>query len=139
MKEAWCLVTSLADGTADEIVQLHSRRFDIEHTFRDQKDWRFGLALDHMTLGTPDRRDRMLLVLALATMFSVIVGAAGERLGLDRTLRANTETRKRTHSLLRQGHEYMAGVARAVIVDVRRTFHLLWRDLRATDRIYALL
>jgi hypothetical protein len=139
MKEAWCLVTSLADGTAEEIVQLYSRRFDIEHTFRDQKDWRFGLALDHMTLGTTDRRDRMLLVLALATMFSVIVGAAGERLGLDRTLRANTETRKRTHSLLRQGHEYMAGVARAVMVDVRRTFHLLWRDLRATDRIYALL
>jgi len=139
MKEAWCLVTSLADGTAEEIVQLYSRRFDIEHTFRDQKDWRFGLALDHMTLGTPDRRDRMLLVLALATMFSVIVGAAGERIGLDRTLRANTETRKRTHSLLRQGHEYMAGVARAVIVDVRRTFHVLWRELRATDRIYALL
>jgi Transposase DDE domain len=139
MKEAWCLVTSLADGTAEEIVQLYSRRFDIEHTFRDQKDWRFGLALGHMTLGTTDRRDRMLLVLALATMFSVIVGAAGEQLGLDRTLRANTETRKRTHSLLRQGQEYMAGVARAVMVDVRRTFHLLWRDLRATDRIYALL
>lgn len=139
MKESWCLVTSLADAAAEDVIQLYSRRFDIEHTFRDQKDWRFGLALDHMTLGTPGRRDRMLLVLALATMFSVIVGAAGEQLGLDRTLRANTETRKRTHSLLRQGHEYMAGVARAVIVDVRRTFHALWRDLRATDRIYALL
>lgn len=139
MKESWCLVTSLTDHTAEDVVQLYGRRFDIEHTFRDQKDWRFGLALDHMTLGTPDRRDRMLLVLALATMFSVIVGAAGEKLGLDRTLRANTETRKRTHSLLRQGHEYMAGVARAVIVDVRRTFHALWRELRATDRTYALL
>lgn len=139
MKEAWCLVTSLADATAEEVVELYSYRFDIEHTFRDQKDWRFGLALDHMTLGTPGRRDRMLLVLALATMFSVIVGAAGEQLGLDRLLRANTETRKRTHSLLRQGHEYMAGVARTVIVDLRRTFHALWRDLRATDRIYALL
>jgi hypothetical protein len=139
MKDSWCLVTSLKDATAEEIVQLYGCRFDIEHTFRDQKDWRFGLALDHMTLGTPGRRDRMLLVLALATMFSVIVGAAGERLGLDRTLRANTETRKRTHSLLRQGHEYMAGVARAVIVDVRRTFHALWTELRVTDRIYALL
>jgi hypothetical protein len=139
MKESWCLVTSLADAAAEDVIQLYARRFDIEHTFRDQKDWRFGLALDHMTLGTPGRRDRMLLVLALATMFSVIVGAAGEQLGLDRTLRANTETRKRTHSLLRQGHEYMAGVARAVIVDVRRTFHALWRELRATDRIYALL
>lgn len=139
MKEAWCLVTSLPDASAEDVIQLYARRFDIEHTFRDQKDWRFGLALDHMTLGTPARRDRMLLVLALATMFSVIVGAAGEQLGLDRTLRANTETRKRTHSLLRQGHEYMAGVARAIIFDVRKTFHSLWRDLRATDRIYALL
>jgi Transposase DDE domain len=139
MKEPWCLVTSLTDDDAEEIVQLYSRRFDIEHTFRDQKDWRFGLALDHMTLGTPGRRDRMLLVLALATMFSVIVGAAGEHIGLDRTLRANTETKKRTHSLVRQGHEYMAGVARAVIGDVRRTFQVLWRELRATDRIYALL
>jgi hypothetical protein len=139
MKESWCLVTSLAEAGAEDVIQLYARRFDIEHTFRDQKDWRFGLALDHMTLGTPERRDRMLLVLALATMFSVIVGAAGEQLGLDRTLRANTETRKRTHSLLRQGREYMAGVARAVIVDVRRTFHMLWRELRATDRIYALL
>lgn len=139
MKESWCLVTSLADASAEDVIQLYARRFDIEHTFRDQKDWRFGLALDHMTLGTPGRRDRMLLVLAVATMFSVIVGAAGEQLGLDRTLRANTETRKRTHSLLRQGQEYMAGVARAIIVDVRRTFHSLWRDLRVTDRIYALL
>ena len=139
MKDSWCLVTSLKDATAEDIVQLYGCRFDIEHTFRDQKDWRFGLALDHMTLGTPGRRDRMLLVLAQATMFSVIVGAAGERLGLDRTLRANTETRKRTHSLLRQGREYMAGVARVVIADVRRTFHALWTELRVTDRIYALL
>lgn len=139
MKESWCLVTSLADTAAEDIIHLYARRFDIEHTFRDQKDWRFGLALDYMTLGTPGRRDRMLLVLALATMFSVIVGAAGEQLGLDRTLRANTETRKRTHSLMRQGHEYMAGVARAVIADLRRTFHALWRELRETDKIYALL
>lgn len=139
MKDSWCLVTSLSDASAEDVIQLYSRRFDIEHTFRDQKDWRFGLALYHMTLGTPDRRDRMLLVLALATMFNVVVGAAGERLGLDRTLRANTETRKRTHSLLRQGREYMAGVARAVIDDVRRTFHALWTQLRATDRTYALL
>lgn len=72
-------------------------------------------------------------------MFSVIVGAAGEKIGLDRTLRANTEKKKRTHSLLRQGHEYMAGVARALIVDVRLTFRALWRELRANDRIYALL
>lgn len=138
MKESWCLVTSRHDS-AEEIVQLYGRRFDIEHSFRDQKDWRFGLALDHMTLGTPGRRDRMLLVLAFATMFAVLTGAAGESLGLDRLLRANTTTGKRTHSLLRQGREYMAGVARDVVADVRRTMRALWNQLRSSARTYALL
>jgi hypothetical protein len=137
MKESWCLATSLAN-VPGEVIELYSRRFDIEHSFRDQKDWRFGLGLDHTTLGTPDRRDRMLLVLALAAMFTTIVGAAGEQLGLDRLLRANTAT-KRTHSLFRQGREYMAGVTHAVALDVRRMFHAIWRQLRVTDRTYATL
>jgi hypothetical protein len=137
MKESWCLATSLAN-VPGEVIELYSRRFDIEHSFRDQKDWRFGLGLDHMTLGTAARRDRMLLVLALAAMFTTLVGAAGERLGLDRLLRANTVSR-RTHSLVRQGREYMSGVARALIVDIRCTFQILWKGLRANDRTYATL
>jgi hypothetical protein len=137
MKDSWCLVTSRRDSATD-IVRLYARRFDIEHSFRDQKDWRFGLALDHMTLGTPGRRDRMLLVLALATMFAVLTGAAGEQLGLDRLLRPNTITR-RTHSLLRQGREYMAGVAGNFAADIKRTVHMLWDALRSTTETYAIL
>ena len=34
MEEAWCLVTSLAERTASEIVRLYGRRFTIEETFR---------------------------------------------------------------------------------------------------------
>ena len=112
MKEPWILATSRTDD-AEEIVRLYAKRFSIEETFRDHKDWRFGLGLAHMRIKDPARRDRILLVLALATIIATLLGAAGEHLGIDRHLRANT-TRSRTHSLFRQGREYIAGVLRSV-------------------------
>jgi hypothetical protein len=112
MKEPWILATSRTDD-AETIVSLYARRFSIEETFRDHKDWRFGLGLAHMRIKEPERRDRLLLVLALATVIATLLGAAGEKHGLDRQLRANTKT-TRTHSLFRQGREYIAGVLRSV-------------------------
>lgn len=137
MKDSWCLATSRKDAP-EFIVALYAGRFDIEHTFRDQKDWRFGAGLYYTSLGTPGRRDRMLLALAFAQFVATLLGAAGESLGLDRQLKANTSP-KRTHSLVRQGREYLGGVARAVVADVRRTFHALWRALRKNTEVYALL
>jgi hypothetical protein len=112
MKEPWILATSRTDD-AEAIISLYAKRFTIEETFRDHKDWRFGLGLAHMRIKEPARRDRMLLVLALTTVIATLLGAAGEHLGIDRLLRANTK-RTRTHSLFRQGREYIAGVLRAV-------------------------
>jgi hypothetical protein len=112
MKEPWILATSRTDD-AEVIVSLYAKRFSIEETFRDHKDWRFGLGLAHMRIKEPARRDRMLLVLALTTVIATLFGAAGEHLGFDRLLRANTQ-RTRTHSLFRQGREYIAGVLRSV-------------------------
>ena len=112
MKEPWILATSRTDD-AEQVVGLYARRFSIEETFRDHKDWRFGLGLAHMRIKEPERRDRMLLVLALTTVIATLLGAAGEHLGLDRQLRANTK-RTRTHSLFRQGREYIAGVLGSV-------------------------
>ncbi len=112
MKEPWILATSRTDD-ADTIVSLYAKRFSIEETFRDHKDWRFGLALAHMHIEEPARRDRMLLVLALTTVIATLLGATGEQLGLDRYLRANTK-RARTHSLFRQGREYISGVVRSI-------------------------
>ena len=51
---------------------------------------------------TPDRRDRLLLISALAIAVLSLLGAAGERIGYDRWLKANT-VKRRTHSLFRQG------------------------------------
>src|SRR5664279_838145 len=105
MKEAWCLATSHTDKTATEIVKLYGRRFTIEESFRDTKDLHFGLGLSATRIGDPKRRDRLLLIGALAMALLTLLGAAGESIGMDRMLKANT-SKKRTHSLFRQGLLY---------------------------------
>lgn len=101
MKDAWCLATSRQDAAAD-IIKLYSRRFTIEESFRDAKDWRFGMGLSAARMKEPDRRDRLLLVSAMAVALLTLLGAAAESVGLDKTLKANTSA-KRTHSLFNQG------------------------------------
>ena len=77
----------------------------IEPSFRDTKDLRFGMGLDWTHVKRTDRRDKMLFVAALAIVLLTLLGAAGESLGMDRLLKANT-VKKRTHSLFRQGILY---------------------------------
>ncbi len=102
MKEAWHLATSHGDRTGAEIVALYGKRFTIEESFRDQKNLRFGMGLSDTRIGDPDRRDRMLLISAIAIALLTILGAAGEAIGHDKWLKANT-VKKRTISLLNQG------------------------------------
>jgi Transposase DDE domain len=102
MKEPWCLVTSLATLAASKIIGLYAKRFRMEETFRDDKDIHFGFGLSATHIHEPLRRDRLLFLLALARVLLTLLGAASEQTGLDRTLKAST-TKKRTHSLLRQG------------------------------------
>jgi hypothetical protein len=105
MKEPWCLATSRADKTGAEIVKLYGRRFTIEESFRDLKNLRFGMGMSDARVSSPERRDRMLLVGAIAASLLTLLGAAGEATGLDRRMRANT-SRERAHSLLNQGLFY---------------------------------
>lgn len=102
MKESWCLATSLATADANEIVKAYSRRFTIEETFRDTKDITFGLGLRATHIRDAARRDRMLLLIAIAHTLLTLLGAASEASGLDRTLKTNTSP-KRTMSLFNQG------------------------------------
>ena len=102
MKEPWCMVTSRKDFTASQVTKRYSRRFSIEETFRDTKDLRFGLGLKATHIGKPERRDRMLLLVAMAHALLTLLGAASEATGMDAYLKANT-VKRRTHSLFRQG------------------------------------
>jgi len=105
MKEPWCLATSLQNASGAEVVALYSRRFSIEEGFRDIKDLRFGMGLSSVRIAEPDRRDRLLLLSALACALLTLLGAAGESLGMERHLKANT-VKRRTYSLFRQGCMY---------------------------------
>ncbi|MCP4600292.1 MAG: IS4 family transposase [Proteobacteria bacterium] len=108
MKESWCLATSLKTTDGMEIVSQYGRRFECEESFRDLKDWRFGLALKHTKIENKNRRERLLFAFALAAFLLTLVGIESERNNFDRLLRANTSS-KRTHSLFRQGREIVAG------------------------------
>ncbi len=50
----------------------------------------------------PQRRDRLLLVCALATFILTSIGEASELIGLNKSIKSNT-SKKRTHSLFCQG------------------------------------
>lgn len=109
MKEPWCLATSLEQSSGAEVVALYSRRFTIEEGFRDIKDLRFGMGLSWVRIAEPDRRDRLLLLSALACALLTLLGAAGESLGMERYLKANT-VKRRTYSLFRQGCMYYQAI-----------------------------
>jgi hypothetical protein len=102
MKDAWLLATSFGDLAGSKVVRLYSRRFTIEETFRDIKDPRFGFGIEQTRIGEPARRDRLLLLTAMAIRLLTMLGEAGERAGLARMLKTNT-AKRRTLSLLHQG------------------------------------
>ncbi len=109
MKEAWHLATSRHDLSGAAVVKLYGKRFTIEESFRDQKNLRFGMGLSETRIGTPERRDRILLVSAIAIALLTILGAAGEAIGIDKWLKTNT-VKHRTISLLNQGLMHYAAL-----------------------------
>jgi len=111
MKEPWCLAIRLAEPSASQAVKLYGKRFQIEETFRDTKDLRFGMGLCASRTKSPKRRDRLLLVAAMAHLLLTLLGAACEETGFDRRLKVNT-SKKRTHSLFTQGRYWYGRIPR---------------------------
>lgn len=111
MKEAWFLATSRSMTSSRKIIELYGLRFSIEENFRDVKDIKFGMGLSHISIRKPERRDRILVASAIAVSLLTILGAAGEALGFDRLLKANT-VKTRTHSLLTQGAFYFQAMVK---------------------------
>ena len=74
----------------------------LRRAFATSRDMRFGMGLSAMRVSNSQRRDRLLLLSALAIALLSLLGGAGESLGYDRWLKVNT-AKYRTHSLFRQG------------------------------------
>jgi hypothetical protein len=102
MKDPWCIVASDPTLEGNRVKRYYGKRFSIEESFRDIKDIRFGLAMKWRRIGTPDRRDRMMMMAVLAISLLTLLGEAGERVGMDKMLKTNT-SKKRQLSLFRQG------------------------------------
>jgi hypothetical protein len=105
MKERWVLVTDLNDPPR-QIIADYGRRMQIEETFRDTKSVRWGFHFRHVRLSQSGRYERLMMVLGLAYLFLMAVGAQAERQRLHRRMMANT-SRRRTLSLLTVGQAYI--------------------------------
>lgn len=105
MKEAWCLVVSDPEAKAAEVINLYGKRWGIETTFRNIKDHKFGMGMAHIHTDSTVRRDRLFMLSALTIALLTTLGAAGDSLGLERTIKANT-SKARTYSFFRQGSIY---------------------------------
>jgi len=143
MKEPWFLACGAASSgkTASEVVKLYGRRFTIEESFRDSKNIRFGMGLSATRISLPARRDRVLLLSAIAITLLTLLGAAGENLGMDRMLKANT-VRHRTHSLFTQGHYYFGAIPNMSddrLKPLIEEFSRLLREQPALDQIFGII
>lgn len=80
MKQAWCITSSDASSVGSILIKWYAKRWGIESQFRDTKDLHFGMGLSETSIGTPERRDRLLLISALSVLILTLFGAVGEKL-----------------------------------------------------------
>jgi hypothetical protein len=92
--DPWLLATSMSEGEASCIVGIYARRMQIEETFRDAKNHRFGWSLGDVSLSTPQRTAVLLTLAALSFLVVTLIGMAAERRGAHRGYQANTEKRR---------------------------------------------
>lgn len=92
--DPWLLATSLVEGDAAAIVRQYAKRMQIEETFRDAKNHRFGWSLGTVRLSTSHRTAVLLALAALAFLVVTLIGMAAERCGRHRAYQANTANRR---------------------------------------------
>ena len=92
----WLLATSLphTPGNANRIVRAYARRMEIEETFRDLKNHRWGFALRYARTTRTNRLEVLLLISALASLVLWLLGLAARARHWTRHFQANTEHRR---------------------------------------------
>jgi hypothetical protein len=93
-KDPWLLVTSLHSEAPASVVRLYAMRMQIEETFRDTKNHRFGWCLRDVRSSSSERLEALLLLCTLAMFAVTLVGMLVEKRGLHRGYQANTVTRR---------------------------------------------
>lgn len=92
--DPWLLATSVTDGDARFIVSIYAKRMQIEETFRDAKNHRFGWFLGDVRTSDRKRAAVLLALAALAMVVVTLIGLSAEQRGLHRAYQANTLRRR---------------------------------------------
>jgi hypothetical protein len=104
----------------------------IEETFRDAKNPRFGFSLSHARTNCDERANTLLLLGAFAHLFAILIGMAAEAAGWHLEYQANTERHRRVLSLATLGRLIAADRLHQILSDAISP--LAWSVLRATCR-----
>ena len=129
--EPWLLATTLRHATAGTIVELYALRMQIELTFRDAKNGNLGWGLEHSRSRSAERQGVLLLIVCLALVVTLLVGARAEKDGHARRYQANTVRSRRVQSLHRLGTYILASLtARIAVALVIQERHQIRRFLR---------
>ena len=88
----WLIITSLEGGASltRKVMKIYRARMQIEESFRDIKNSRWGLSLDEAKSYSTERYENLLLIGALATFAIHLVGQAATLNNLQRKFQANT-------------------------------------------------
>lgn len=104
-KEPLYLVSNL-DEDGEKIAKLYCRRMEIEQFFRDSKNGRWGFQLSSVKLTESSRYERLLLIMAFAYLFLVLLGYMAEKNQIHRRIIHATygeHRKRRIMSLFRVG------------------------------------
>jgi hypothetical protein len=89
--ECWFLMTDL-EQSAPRLVDLYSQRMTIEQVFRDHKSRRNGFALRNILIKKATHFDRLLLILAIAYLLLLGIGAHAKKYYCPSNWCTNTRT-----------------------------------------------
>ncbi len=95
-KEPWILATNLPVEirTPKQLVNIYSKRMQIEETFRDLKSPAYGLGLRHSRTSSSERFDIMLLIALMLQLTCWLAGVHAQKQGWDKHFQANTVRNK---------------------------------------------
>jgi hypothetical protein len=101
--EPWLLATTLENDSAATIVAFYEARMQIEEFFRDTKNARFGWGLEFAGSRCTRRLDVLLLIVTIAFVAVILLGAAAFHRGLEPRFRASSR-KQRVLSLFTLGN-----------------------------------
>ena len=98
--EPWLLASSDPTLDSSQVVEIYSKRMQIEQNFRDDKSPRFGFSWRFSKSEGVNRMNVLCLISCIATLVLWFIGFEGERRKLQYQFQANTVKKRRVLSFI---------------------------------------